>query len=471
MPIDYTDRVYRYIEENKMLESGQRVLAGISGGADSTCLLLMLCELREKLGISIEVVHVNHGVRAEAGEDAEFVRKLCERLGVPFTLRCVDMEGYAVQNGLSSEEAGRILRYGIFEEIMKADDLDVTAVAHNRGDRAETVMFNLLRGSGIKGLCGIEPVHGNIVRPLLCMERSEIEEYLSEHDQVFVTDRTNLSDDYARNRIRHNVLSYAEKEICQGAVRHINETADMLTEIQDYIDRRTDEAFKASVKTCGRGFEIDTDTLLSYDIVIQKAVILKCFEMITPHRKDITQNHVKLVIGLMRQKGSGRIDLPYGLRAEIVYGKLKIAEKICDMSKDRQLTEIKVESFPCTVMIGDTCEVSFTLMPRRPDQSVDTAQNEYTKYFDYDKIKACLLWRGRREGDYLTVDDKMHRQSLKNYMVNNKIPRKERDALYVLADEDHIVWIPGYRISTYYKITAHTENILKVQLRNGEEDV
>jgi tRNA(Ile)-lysidine synthase len=154
-----------------------------------------------------------------------------------------------------------------------------------------------------------------------------------------------------------------------------------------------------------------------------------------------------------------------------VYGKLKIAEKICDMSKDRQLTEIKVESFPCTVMIGDTCEVSFTLMPHRPDQSVDTAQNEYTKYFDYDKIRTCLLWRGRREGDYLTVDDKMHRQSLKNYMVNNKIPRKERDALYVLADEDHIVWIPGYRISTYYKITAHTENILKVQLRNGEEDV
>lgn len=470
MPADLTDKVYRYITENRMFNSGFRVLAGVSGGADSTCLLLMLCEMRERLGISIEVVHVNHGVRAEAGEDAEFVRQLCTRLDVPFTLRCVDMEGYASEHGLSSEEAGRILRYDIFNEIMDKDRLDVTAVAHNSNDRAETVEFNLFRGSGLKGMCGIEPVHGRIVRPLLCISRSEIEKYLEEQEQPYMTDRTNLSDDYARNRIRHNILAYAEEKICSGAIRHINETADMLTEVQAYVDRQTQKAFDDSVISYDNGYEIDMEKFMSNDIVIQKAVILRCFEKLTPHRKDITQTHIKAVIGLSALNGSGGIDLPYGLRAEKTYGRLYIAPRK-SVPIDTDATEIYVPDLPCMLDLKGIGQVSFTMLDNDETGHIDITQNECTKYFDYDKITSCLLWRRRRSGDYLMVDDSMHRQTLKSYMVNQKIPKNVRDLMYVLTDGSHIVWIPGYRISEYYKITAHTQKVIKVQLGNGEIDV
>ncbi len=459
------EKVRKYIEENSMFSNGEGILAGVSGGADSTCLLLMLVELRDILGIKLEVVHVNHHVRAEAGDDAEFVRHMCGRLDVPFILRDIDMEGYAKQNGLSSEEAGRILRYRIFNDIMDEDGLSKTAVAHNSNDRAETIIFNLMRGSGLKGMCGIEPVHGDIVRPLLCIDRNEIEQYLMRKHQDYVTDRTNLSDGYARNRIRHHILTYAEEKICPGAVRHINETADMLSETQMLIDELTDTAYSACVRPSGDGVEIDTARLGSENIVIRKAVILRCFERLTPHRKDITQIHVAQILNLTAADGSSRISLPYGLDARIEYGRLYIGRGSCDAVKDSEM--IRIPEPPCSVAIPGTGTAEFTVEDNRYGKGDNILENKYTKFFDYDKISSCLLWRGRQAGDYLTMDDEMHRQSLKKYMINQKIPQNIRDSIYILADEDHVLWVPGYRISTYYKITAQTVKVLKVQLKNG----
>jgi tRNA(Ile)-lysidine synthase len=464
------EKVLKFISANNMFGQHDRVLAGISGGADSTCLLMILCELRDIMGIRPEVVHINHGVRAEAGEDAEFVRNLCAGMGVPFTLREIDMDGYARKNGLSSEEAGRILRYGIFREIMEKEGIAVTAVAHNSNDRAETVMFNLMRGTGLKGMCGIEPVHGDIVRPLLCLDRTEIERYLADRHQTYVTDRTNLGDDYARNRIRHHILAYAEEEICRGTVRHLNETADMLTEVQSYIDRQTDAAYASCAGKCADGIVIDTDRLMAEDIVIRKNVILRCFEGMTPHRKDITQVHVSQVLGLAGTPGSRKVSLPYGLTARTEYGRLFILRSDEDTRNEENTDDcIKVPDPPCTVMVPGRGECACRLITGTCFKADNIPENKYTKFFDYDKITSCLLWRRRQPGDYLTVDDLMHRKSLKGYMIDEKIPQHLRGSVYMLADGNHIVWLPGYRISAYYRVSAGTSRVLEMRLQTEDD--
>lgn len=174
------NKVLSYCRKHKMFRNGDRVVLGVSGGADSVCLLFVLLKLRECLGIDLCVVHVNHGVREDAGEDAAYVEKLCNDRGIPFRLKEIRLEKLAKELEATMEEAGRMARYQAFEEACRVWSGSRIAVAHNSNDRAETMLFHLFRGTGLKGMTGILPVRGNIVRPLLCLERSEIEEYLKE---------------------------------------------------------------------------------------------------------------------------------------------------------------------------------------------------------------------------------------------------------------------------------------------------
>ena len=187
-----------------MAEAGDCIVAGVSGGADSVCMLHLLVRLQREIPFRLAVVHVNHGLRAEAGEDAVFVEKLCGDLRIPFYLREVDMAGYAAAHRLSGEEAGRLLRYRAFQEVLeeiKSGDRGRIAVAHNADDRAETMLFHMFRGSGLKGLSSIRPVRESIIRPLLCVSREQIEAYLREERLDWREDATNGEDVYARNKI------------------------------------------------------------------------------------------------------------------------------------------------------------------------------------------------------------------------------------------------------------------------------
>ena len=198
------DKIFRHIKDNKLLSDGDTVVCGLSGGADSVGLLLALYELREKLGINVEALHVNHCLRGEESDrDEEFCCQLCSRLGIPFSAFRVDVKSYAKEHSLSDEEAARKLRYGVFEANSQGKKI---ATAHNANDNLETVILNLARGSALKGMAGIPVRRNNIIRPLLTVSREEIEAFLSERGQEFVTDSTNLSDDYTRNKIRHKII-------------------------------------------------------------------------------------------------------------------------------------------------------------------------------------------------------------------------------------------------------------------------
>lgn len=257
--------VEKFIREYDMLRQSDCVVAGVSGGADSVCMLLILSELSETMGFAVKAVHLNHMIRgAEADRDEEFVRSLCERKGIPLECFRRDIPAIAKEEGLSSEEAGRRIRYQLFEETADAakDEYERVriAVAHNRDDLAETVLFNMARGSSLKGLTGIRPVRDNIIRPILFAGRAEIEEYLEEQKEDFCIDSTNLGDDYSRNKIRHVIIP-ALKELNAGAVDHIFDMAMDATVIYDWIDERATKFLdKCEVIREGERAYIDQNT-------------------------------------------------------------------------------------------------------------------------------------------------------------------------------------------------------------------
>ena len=229
----FRQKVLAFMRKNHMTDRGDGVLAAVSGGADSVCLLLLLCELAAELGIHVSAFHMNHGIRgAEADRDERFVEKLCGRMGVPLTVVHEKVGSYAADHGLSTEEAGRILRYRHLKETAEKYGCAKIAVAHHEDDDAETVLLNLFRGSGLPGLSGIRPVREEIIRPLLCVSRKEIEEYLTSREHSWCEDSTNKENDYTRNKIRHKILplmveinEQAAKMIAERVIEPIHEPA------------------------------------------------------------------------------------------------------------------------------------------------------------------------------------------------------------------------------------------------------
>lgn len=235
-------KVQEFMEQHHMAAEGERILAAVSGGADSICLLMILSELQKERKYQLFVVHVEHGIRGEDSQkDAEFVENFCKRHKIPCKVYHCKAELYAREHKMTVEEGARELRYGYFREAAAEFGADKIAVAHNQNDCAETVLFHLARGTGLRGLCGIQPVRENIIRPLLCLERWEIEAYLEAHGQEYCIDRTNEELDYTRNRIRLQVIP-ALREVNSQAVVHMNQTAGMAAELEDLVQQLTEEA-------------------------------------------------------------------------------------------------------------------------------------------------------------------------------------------------------------------------------------
>ncbi|MCM1121313.1 MAG: tRNA lysidine(34) synthetase TilS [Eubacterium sp.] len=513
------DKVRDYVEKYQMVKEGDLIAAGVSGGADSVCLLHLMRRLSQEIPYRLIVVHVNHGVRAEAAEDAAYVEGLCKRLGIPFYLREVDMNGYAAAQKISPEEAGRQLRYKAFEEVLEqcrqGEERCRIAVAHNAEDRAETMLFHLFRGSGLKGLSSIPPVRDMVIRPVLCLERMQIEDYLAEYQLKYCQDCTNETDDYTRNKIRHHILSYARQEICSESVAHMNGLADMLLETEHYLAGQAENLYKEYVEETRLGrFDAKeaapeqgkptTDTgclkirirgaeLLTHDPVIYRKVLLMCMEKLTPHRKDITGRHIADLVNLIGKNGSKELSLPYGIKAYKEYGMLTLCRDSRDIGKginkdidqdtdqnvNRNMVQNKSDEAaerayeikpPMEIYVPNEGTYTFSILEKdalTKENQQNIPQNRYTKWFDYDKITTTALLRKRQQGDYLTIDTALHTKSVKQYMINEKIPLSQRDSMHILADGPHILWIPGYRISERYKVEESTKRILQVQLRGG----
>ena len=484
--ISMIKKVMDYVKKYQMISPHDTITAGISGGADSVCLLFMLLEIQKQIPFVLRVVHVNHKVREDAGQDAEFVQKLCAKFQIPFYLVEKNIRELAAEWNCSEEEAGRKVRYQAFDEI-QGKDVGRIAVAHNSNDRAETMLFHLFRGTGLGGASGIRPVNGRIIRPLLGITREEIEKWLSNRGIAYCTDSTNEQDTYTRNRIRHHILSYAEQEICRGTVINMNRAADDLMMAEEYLRRETQKAVERCVCQDEERNEIriDLGAFGQEDEYLRGRILLLCLERAAGSKKDITAAHIRSVERLFRLSGSKEIHLPYQITVYKEYD-LGIIRKECsalggsneqickdrlsavpETEEDREERKVEVPGRIEVPKLGIVEFIVFSL-----DNSQNIPEKTYTKWFDYDKITSSMVFRTRQAGDYLTVricPGESRHKLLQDYFVNEKIPRQERERLFLLAEASHIIWIPGHRISEYYKIDQNTRNILQVRVLDKEE--
>jgi tRNA(Ile)-lysidine synthase len=464
------NRVKAYIAQNQMITGGDHIVAGVSGGADSVCLFFVLLDLQKEIPFTMQVVHVNHMLRPEAEEDAAFVADLCRGYQIPCKIFTKDVAGLARQQGISIEEAGREYRYACFREALRMKDGKI-AVAHHQDDRAETILFHLFRGSGLRGLTGIRPVRDNIIRPLLCLTRQEIEEYLGIKNIPYRIDDTNQEDIYARNRIRRHIIPFAA-EVNSEAVRHMAKTADLVWEAESYLHKHTEKAFAECVTNAAAQISIDLKKMNEQDIIIKKRVMIMAVEKLLIGRKNISAGHIESLIGMTITGGSQKRSLPHGLIALKEYDSLVI--KFAETEPVAFTKNDAGHSYFLTLKnqelsIPNLGMISIRIFPyqKAERKNENIPKKTYTKWLDYDKITSCANFRRRLPGDFLIINQKGQHKKLKAYLINEKIPKARRDEMYVFADGSHIIWVPGLRISEHYKITDETKMILEVTIAGG----
>lgn len=452
--------VRKFIVENNMIEENDKVVVGLSGGADSVALLLLLCELMTEKSFSIVAVHLNHMIRgAEADRDEEFVKSLCEKYGVELHSFRIAVEEEAGKNGESVEEAGRRIRYALFENV---EGVTKIAVAHHKDDRAETVLHNLARGTSINGMAGIRPVRDKIIRPLLCVSRKEIEDYLKENGVAYCTDSTNLSNDYLRNKLRNVVMPYLRENINKDVAENINNFANDASEYYDYVKMQAQKAYERCVEKTDDFIDIDIQEFRKYHPVIQKEVIINVICKMSESRKDISRVHIESVASLVEKTVSKTVDLPYGIKAVRTYSTIRFLGKENDSEQDASKGWFysQKEMFEC-----DADDILIEEMVF--DGNWENETNDYTKIFDCDKIKGTLSIRKRQPKDYLEFDSTGNKKLLKSYFIDNKVPKEIRDNVWVVAEGNHILWVLGGRISSYYKTDSVTNKVIKITVRRN----
>lgn len=451
-------QAFEFMGRYHMIEKGDRIIVGISGGADSVCLLFVLKKYQEVLPFSIEAVHVEHGLRgAESLEDAAFTENLCREQDIPFHLVHANVEARARDSGISLEEAGRLARYEAFDYWRERTGGTKIAVAHHANDQAETVLWNLVRGSGLRGMGGIRPVSGRIIRPLLETGRLEIEKWLHGLGISYRTDRTNMEETYTRNKLRLQVLPYLERELNFRAVRHIAEAGMRMQKAEEYLERIAEE--KAGKIGCRQGPDVllSRTEFLAEEELMQEYLIRWAICRTGCGLKDISSVHIRDIRSLAAGRTGSSMDLPGDLRA--------INTGVC-----LRLTVGRAQSMggapPVDVLtpgevIWGKWKVITSLFPFEKQR---IPQNKYTKWFDYDTITDTIQMRSRKKGDYLCINEQGQSKKLKDYFIDSKIPREQREQVPLLAEGSHIIWCVGYRISEAYKVKENTRRILRVQI-------
>lgn len=378
---------------------------------------------------------------------------MAENLQIPFRVVTANIPEMAKEQKLSEEEAGRIFRYNTFEQVANEVGANKIAVAHNLNDNSETVLFNLFRGSRLKGLRGISPMRGQIIRPLLCCSRNEIEQYLQENNLSYCTDSTNKETDYSRNRIRLKLMPYIKENINQKAEYNIVNAAENLSQVYEYIYGEAQKAYRIHVKD-----NVLLNSAEDLNVVILQEVVRMWILENTGRLKDIKANHVNIVIGLLSNQVSKKSELPYGLKLIKTYEGVKVLLENNEGKDSNGQTIIEDGK------IFNTEKITVTVENESFDKS-NIPDLLYTKWLDYDKIKGLTL-RKRLPGDYIEISGsesgRSVKKKLKKYFIDNKIPQEERNNIWLLADGNHVVWIVGYRISEMCKVTDSTKRIIKI---------
>jgi tRNA(Ile)-lysidine synthase len=482
-------KVRETIKKYSMLSEGDRVLIGLSGGADSVCLTNILDELKEDFNLSLNAVYVDHGLRpAEVKAETAFCKQLCERLEIGFLSKSVDVTRYAKEKKLGVQEAARKLRYQVFGGLSIEIKATKIALGHTIDDQAETVLMHLLRGAGYRGLSGIPPVRRQevssqqsavrsltIIRPLIEIERNEIEEFLTHPSPLvsrpsppFMVDSSNLKKDYFRNWIRLMVIPELKKRN-PALIRNICKTADILREEDAYMEVIVT---KALMRLISRKSDDTIELFLSPLETMKKPILRRVLRRAISETVGINRGidfiHIEDMIELIKKGKSGdRIYLPKGIKAIKSYSTFILTSKIPKELKTRMLIppgEVLLEEV--SVML--VAEISESLERKDILSSLEKLYDGRDgAAFDFDSLSFPLIIRRRQKGDYFYPSGFGKRKKLQDFFVDNKIPKDERDTIPIVVSGDDIIWIVGHRMDERFRAKEGTKRFLIMRSLRG----
>lgn len=429
------EKILDFIKQTKMIKGGEVVGVGVSGGIDSMSLLHFLNAHKEELDIDVVAIHINHGIREESEEEARFVLSKCKEMGVRVYKFSIDAPKLAKERRVSLETAARDGRYGVFEALVKKDIVDKIALAHHQSDQAETILMHILRGSGLAGARGMEPIRDHIyIRPMLQVSKREIEDYAVSNAIEYVEDSSNVDTSYARNYMRHVVMKDILKR-WPNAIESINNFALAVCEDDDYIKSLVDSN---SLVVDDKIVQMPCSVFNSSSAIYSR-LIFRVFAMIGV-TKDIERKHIEMIKDLAQGENGKRIKLPFDVTVSKEYDYLTFVNNYVEkpkLSKMVKIGEFEAKGYGTVV----TKRVRAT-----------SIKNDGAQYFDPKKLPKDARWRYREDGD---VFEKFGggTKKLKSFLIDKKIPVRVRDFIPVLASGNEVYVIAGVEVSEKVRVT------------------
>ncbi len=475
MVIKLENKVFNTVVKHGLIVKHDNIILGLSGGPDSMALLHILLSIKDRIDFKLIIAHINHGVRGEdALKDEMFVKKTAQDLNLPYFSKQADMIGLAKEEGISAEEAGRKIRYGFFREIIKRQGRGKIAVAHNKKDQAETLLMRIMRGTGIDGLKGMDFKTLDIIRPLLDIDRWEIEDYIRKNSIDTVLDTTNLETIYARNKVRLELMPYIESNFNPNIVDTLFRLSENASLDSEFLESYTSKRYKHLIgKTNPSSITFRQDTFTNEDLAIQRRLIRKAILELTGSLQGLEDIHVSNIIELFQRQETGKmINLPNSIAAKVVYDDLIIEDRSHKADKTKQRQGLVQILKPGKNILEDH-GIELDLEVVDFDHIYLKSKAKNIKYFDHSKIVGNLMVRTRKNGDKFNPFGMQGSKKIKDYFIDEKIPRDLRNQIPLLIDETNILWVIGYRTSEIYKLDKAGKKVLKVEIKtikNQEAD-
>lgn len=447
-------KVIKFISIHSLLRNNDRVLVALSGGPDSVFLLHFLKKYQKKFKIELAAFHLNHLIRKSADKEQEFCAKLCKKLSIPFYTEKFNVKSFAVKNKISVEEAGRKVRYDYLNKYALKLDFNLIATAHNADDNAETVLLNLTKGTGIKGIAGIPVKRENIIRPVLCLRKNEILDYLKKNKIKFVIDESNLSEQYERNFLRLKVIPLIESKLNPQFINSILTTSINLQSFNNYLNKILADIEKKYVVETNDEVKIKINLFTEQENFIQTEILRKVLTEkleLNPSKKDIE----KIISLSKKQVGS----------VETFKQKLKALRESNSITifTDKSLPE---KSIPIKVGESKRFDSGKIKISQVSERDVKLTLDKNVEYVDGELTGESFLIRKWKDGDKFHPIGMKGTKKLSDYLNDIKVEAKEKRNQYVLLSKNRIVWIVGKRLDDRFKLKPETKTIYKLELIN-----
>ncbi|MCK4956609.1 MAG: tRNA lysidine(34) synthetase TilS [Candidatus Cloacimonetes bacterium] len=456
--MNFTEKFEKYVLEKKLISPGDKILIGFSGGADSTALLTALNSLRAKYKISILAAHLNYNLRGEDSiRDEEFVKNFCFSRNISLVIKSVTLDSHS-----DLENHAREIRFNYFHEVAKLYKINKIAVGHNKQDQAETIIFRLFRGSGYTGLKGILPIDGTLIHPLLIFSREEIVKFLESQDISWREDISNQENNYTRNKIRNQLIPWISENLNPNFIDKLSASANIFAETDEILSELSHRKYKQiTKKTPDETIVLSLKKLISMKSHHNIGLFKQAFAELTGSEKNFYQNNYEEIESILHSEGSKQVMLPENIVAIKEYDFLRFCKK--ELLTNVDVNNLKTINSLRHRFTFENYRISMKQLKKLPTKRY-LFEDKNTVYLDLDKTTFPMIIRHRQPGDRFTPYGMKNRKKLKDFFIDEKVPKFERDKVLIICDEDKILWVAGMRLDNNVAISDKTKNILKIKI-------